>query len=310
MNSKNEIPNRVKELLTREAPGEVGDLERVWQLASDPSARLGDSDVDNAVHRFERVLRGEQTSTPKASLYFLNRTWKIAASFIILAIAGYLYGMGEVVHEVPEGATATISLMDGSSVMLNGGSTLIHARRLWGKERKVRLDGEAYFDVNSGNRPFVVTTENARIQVLGTEFLVDTWAVDTVATMLKVTEGRVSIASLEDVSFAAAVTAGQQSTVVGTNNPPSDPASFNADLATLWLEGGIASMGQSLLSLMERLERRFGVTITVDDTLQAQRLTWIQPQLVNAQDALHDICEIAGCVVEATENGFKVSSVR
>src|SRR5690606_12455124 len=72
---------------------------------------------------------------------------------------------GEVVHHV---------LPDGSSVELAGGSLLSYRRGLRGESRVVALEGDAYFDVVSRNRSFIVRTANAFVEVLGTRFGVGT----------------------------------------------------------------------------------------------------------------------------------------
>jgi ferric-dicitrate binding protein FerR (iron transport regulator) len=74
------------------------------------------------------------------------------------------------------GQTRTVQLPDGSSVMLNGHSTLRYpAAWAAGKPREVWLDGEGYFSVHhqSDNQRFVVhTTAGFNVEVLGTKFTV------------------------------------------------------------------------------------------------------------------------------------------
>jgi ferric-dicitrate binding protein FerR (iron transport regulator) len=71
---------------------------------------------------------------------------------------------------VPAGQRVRITLSDGTTVWLNSGSTLLYPSA-FGKERKVTLAGEAYFDVaENEERPFIVVTENVCIKALGTRF--------------------------------------------------------------------------------------------------------------------------------------------
>ncbi|MCD7977267.1 MAG: FecR domain-containing protein [Tannerellaceae bacterium] len=76
---------------------------------------------------------------------------------------------------VPAGQRARVTLPDGSIVWLNAGSTLSYPS-LFGKERKIFLEGEAYFDVaQNPDQPFIVMTEHIHIKALGTQFNVHSY---------------------------------------------------------------------------------------------------------------------------------------
>ena len=71
----------------------------------------------------------------------------------------------------PSGQRAMVKLHDGTTVWLNARSTLRYPNHFAREERKVELDGEAFFDVeHNEHKPFVVSTEKLDIKVLGTEF--------------------------------------------------------------------------------------------------------------------------------------------
>ncbi len=71
----------------------------------------------------------------------------------------------------PRGQDFKVTLADGSIVWLNAESQLEYPSRFVGKERKVRLIGEAYFQIASNREmPFIVETNNMSTRVLGTEF--------------------------------------------------------------------------------------------------------------------------------------------
>ncbi len=64
-------------------------------------------------------------------------------------------------------------LSDGSEIALHGTST-IESINITDEVREVRLNGKAYFDIQRDeSRPFIIITENARVEVLGTSFLID-----------------------------------------------------------------------------------------------------------------------------------------
>lgn len=71
----------------------------------------------------------------------------------------------------PSGQRAMVKLHDGTTVWLNARSTLRYPNHFAREERKVELDGEAFFDVEyNEHKPFVVSTEKLDIKVLGTKF--------------------------------------------------------------------------------------------------------------------------------------------
>ena len=76
---------------------------------------------------------------------------------------------------VPYGKSADISLPDGSVACLHPGSRLVFPTAFVGAERRVVLDGEAYFRVaRDEQHPFIVVAGNVQTTVLGTEFNIDT----------------------------------------------------------------------------------------------------------------------------------------
>ena len=72
---------------------------------------------------------------------------------------------------VPRGGEYDIVLEDGTKVWMNADSKLRYPVIFHGGERRVYLEGEAYFEVaRDTSRPFFVETGNQQIRVLGTAF--------------------------------------------------------------------------------------------------------------------------------------------
>jgi ferric-dicitrate binding protein FerR (iron transport regulator) len=73
--------------------------------------------------------------------------------------------------EVPLGMRSSMVLPDGTSVLLNAGSTLKYPVSFQQEDRRVELTGEAYFDVTKDKEgPFIVSTSDIAVHVLGTSF--------------------------------------------------------------------------------------------------------------------------------------------
>ena len=96
------------------------------------------------------------------------------------------------------GQIVSMGLPDGTSVQLNSGATMYYPAMFKGKEREVRLEGEAFFEVaHDSKKPFIVKTFASDIKVLGTKFNVNA---DRNAGEFSVTlaEGSVQVSSLAD----------------------------------------------------------------------------------------------------------------
>jgi transmembrane sensor len=86
-----------------------------------------------------------------------------------------------------------IVLPDGSTVTLNHFSSLKYPRRFAGATRNIELDGEGFFEVESDpGHPFVITTREVDIKVLGTSFNVNAYR-DNAAVEVIVKTGEVSV---------------------------------------------------------------------------------------------------------------------
>ncbi|RYZ24220.1 MAG: DUF4974 domain-containing protein, partial [Sphingobacteriales bacterium] len=97
--------------------------------------------------------------------------------------------------KVPRGGVFRLSLSDGSTVTVNAGSTLAFPGSFDAGPRKVFLSGEAYFEVAKDPvRPFIVSSGNTDITVLGTKFNVNSYE-GIYENITTVTEGKVSVAS-------------------------------------------------------------------------------------------------------------------
>lgn len=102
----------------------------------------------------------------------------------------------EKVYTTQRGQRAVIQLTDGTNVRLNVDSRLVLPKGEFRDDRRrVRLEGEAYFDVaRDTSRPFQVKAEGASIRVLGTAFNVEAYP-DDIETRVAVEEGGVSLQS-------------------------------------------------------------------------------------------------------------------
>lgn len=65
---------------------------------------------------------------------------------------------------LPAKTRYTIQLSDGSKIIVNANSTLSYPNTFYGDERRVEIQGEAYFEVAKGEKPFVVVSSGVEIK--------------------------------------------------------------------------------------------------------------------------------------------------
>lgn len=74
-------------------------------------------------------------------------------------------------HSTPPGVKSTLTLHDGSKVILNSGSTIRYVKNFEADKRILYLNGEAFFEVRKDSlRPFSVITGDVMTTALGTSF--------------------------------------------------------------------------------------------------------------------------------------------
>lgn len=76
---------------------------------------------------------------------------------------------------IPAGGVFSMTLEDNSKVWLNSRTRMRFPLKFSKTERRVFVDGEAYFEVTKSDVPFIVSTDKSDIKVLGTSFNVNSY---------------------------------------------------------------------------------------------------------------------------------------
>ena len=152
------------------------------------------------------------------------------------------------VLEVAQGTDYNLILPDGSRVWLNANSKLIFPVCFQGDIRQVKLEGEAYFDVaHEVNRPFIVSSGNLDVKVLGTEFCVRDYQNKPALTTL--IDGKVKVRNREG-DWESVLIPGQQAVVFEGKKYVHDVETY---YYTAWKDGYFAFKDVSIQDVMEEL---------------------------------------------------------
>ena len=159
------------------------ETRKAWALSEMARAEVS-TNVDNEWNTFAaRHGISSQTKERTLSRNSWGRLSRIAAAFLVLIVPSLIYflffmspGQNSL---VAENQLLESTLPDGTEVVLNKGSVLQYAKKFRGNERKVVLEGEAYFDVvRNEKKAFVIDAEEMKVRVLGTSFYVNTLGMD------------------------------------------------------------------------------------------------------------------------------------
>lgn len=159
----------------------------------------------------------------------------------------------------PEGQRAELVLSDGTKVWLNAKSTLIFPDKFSGKERNVKLIGEAYFDVaHDAKKQFVVEAQDYKIKVLGTEFNVKSYPqLGLFETSL--IRGSVKITSVDDVDQLTLV----PGDIIFSEKGTLSRSNIEDHDMLAWKDGVLAFKDLQLREILDKLSLYYDVEFTV-----------------------------------------------
>lgn len=202
-------------------------------------------------------------------LSFRYRIAQVAAACILICFGFSLYSLQErqevssddLIVKVDRGQKASMELPDGTLVWLNSDTKMKYNNTYNHKDRIVKLDGEAYFEVaKNRDKPFIVQVSDMEIEALGTSFNVKAYATDDhiSATLM---EGSVAVTSDNDRILLIP----NENIFYNRNTHESVKTTlYNTALISAWRSGRIAFSGETLGEAAVMLERLYNLRIVFE----------------------------------------------
>ncbi len=152
-----------------------------------------------------------------------------------------------------KGETYQVRLPDGSMVWMNAASTLTYPVNLGRQEKRmVKFEGEGYFDIaKDKDHPFVIESRNQQIEVLGTQFNINSYA-DEPLTRTTLVEGSVSVNGSTRLSPNQQARVGKSDITVIYVRP---------ETYTDWKNGIFNFENEPLQSVMRKIARWYDVQV-------------------------------------------------
>ncbi len=157
-----------------------------------------------------------------------------------------------------------IQLEDGTQVVLNRESKIRYRRQFRGESRKVRLSGEAWFDVaRDSKRPFIIDAGPAMVEVLGTSFNVNAYK-ENPTVEITVESGVVAVTAKDDREEQIVLKAGNSGTYNSSSRelmltPLSNPNKLSWHTRDLFFEA------TPLREVAAVIEKVYNVSLMIHD---------------------------------------------
>ncbi|MGN6417037.1 MAG: FecR family protein [Pseudobacter sp.] len=219
----------------------------------------------------------------------------------------------------PKGRQFQVVLPDGTKVWLNAASSIRYPVAFAPNERKVYVEGEAYFEVAKDmHRPFLVGVNNtADVEVLGTEFNVNAYDNEKMVRTTLVNGGvRVSAQQAEPTadgrSSDVVLKPGQQAKVVSIaagnaprngKNPVTIADDVDIEQITAW-KNGFFNFGENvdLGEMMRQLERWYDIEVVYENGVPEKSFLGEIPRHLPLKDVLD--------ILQRTEVSFRLEEGR
>ena len=236
-------------------------------------------DKDKAFSLFkQRVAESEKRR--KRALRFSWKTFmQVAAVALVLIIPFAAYWQGkqavkqnfaDMIVEAPMGAHTKLYLPDGTLVWLNAGSKIVYSQGFGVDDRRLRLEGEGYFEVTKNEElPFRIKTEELSLQVLGTKFNFRNYPDDEEVTV-NLLEGKVALQNgvreMPELYLIA-----NEKMVLNKVTGQMVKSCARADKANVWINDELFFDEELLEDIAKKLMRSYNVKIEVTDSLRDKR---------------------------------------
>jgi transmembrane sensor len=263
-------------------PAERALLERLAEVTTAAAEEAGGGiDVEAALAKVHARM-GETARAPLSlSAARAKGRWQPLASVGLLAAAAVVAFLvisrrqatspnGSVTTVASQTFTTTvgkrdsITLSDGSQVVLGPDSRLTIPSDFGTGSRAVELHGDAYFDVrHNPASPFAVRVGSAVVQDVGTAFMVE--SDDANATVVTVVTGSVRLRAVDSSSGTGVLLAAGERGSIDDAGRTSTERAFSPDDDVAWTTGKLVFRDAPMSRVAAEIHRWYGVRLHFND---------------------------------------------
>ncbi|WP_162340537.1 FecR family protein [Cyclobacterium salsum] len=260
----------ILELFSNQFPLQDKEYKEIWDHIETKTTK---EDQQKQFAKVVPIRQGmvQEKPTSTQDSFQIGYFWRIASILLLALGVGFFasrYTLPEPTVEIPQpvkkvvfnnppGVKSSISLADGTRVMLNAGSSLSYEESRFKAVRDVFLEGEAFFEVaHDPGRPFTVNAGGVNTTALGTSFNI--MAYKDEKQMVSLVTGKVSIA-LPNSKKEEILLAPKEAISISPDKMLVSRTKFDEDAILAWTRKTIVFEDTKLVEAIRALENWYGV---------------------------------------------------
>lgn len=242
-------------------------VKNIWNDSTE--AGLLQVDTDKAWQSVKAQITGKEAKV--VTLFSLKKILAVAAAILIVAGVYFVFFRPSKIiwqETLAQNDNKRIQLSDGTVIILRKGSKLSLPENYGNSSRRVKLEGEAYFEVKHNEKiPFSVATANSFVEDIGTAFLLrSTHSIEQVTVM----EGAVSFSGKKENKKLLIIKAGESAVLI--NEIPQPKIVDTANLLS-WNSKTLIFNNTSLQRVARDLENYYQVNVEIAGNLESIEIT-------------------------------------
>ncbi|MCU0324987.1 MAG: FecR family protein [Spirosomaceae bacterium] len=285
--------------------------------------KVSDEELDDITQNIINNRKSRKLTILKPSFY---RIAAAVVAFIGISMAIYFFGLKGLNHEVisfgdsgsklietinSSDKIQDILLSDGSTIQLYPNSSIKYPNPFEPTKRVVYLDGQAFFDIaKNPEKPFWVHTDKLSTQVLGTSFLVNSYANQKEANV-QVKTGKVSVYLQKDLKV---LKENENTHLAGIILTPNQQASYSdkeSHLVKSIVEAPALLVTPKksefifedtpLKDVLSALSKSYGITFTYNEKVIENCYLTANLEIESLYEKLNLICRITNSTYEVVD---------
>lgn len=286
-------------------------------ILADMQATWGETDALFDTPQFDTAAAWEKVSLrmhppaqvggPKRSRTMAFPAWvkysSAIAAMLIIAFALWNPFSTDIVRIAAADGNQRIELPDHSIITLRKGSSFSYPKRFAARERKVSLEGEAFFEVaHNAQQPFVIDAKSVSVTVLGTTFNVQC---DAQTADVTVATGRVLVTPTANTTKSVILTPGNKAHY--QNNTLTQAVASGSE--ALWKKDTLSFNNEPFIKVLSAIADLKDTVLQLDASLsqaQQEQPVTISFRNQSLEDMLTELCLITNCRWEKRGTAYLV----